>query len=136
MGTKKTPGLKNRGRSQAAEKTADMAQIIYCWRCRADVPMLEEHEWEVVAPHLSNAIEQIKKYRQEHKCSLAVARAQGYGQEALRVYEQLTGYCETNADALWHHRVNQYGPRCEACGKPYRTPSAVYCVACGAHGRK
>jgi hypothetical protein len=54
-----------------------MSQIMYCWRCRADVPMLEEHEWEVVAPHLFNAIQQIQKYRQEHGCSLAVARAQG-----------------------------------------------------------
>lgn len=37
---------------------------MYCWRCRADIPLLEEkEEWEIVAPHLFNAIQQIQKYR-------------------------------------------------------------------------
>ena len=94
--------------------------------------MLEEHEWDLVEPHLANSIQQIKNYREKHDCSLAVARAQGYGLEALRVYEQLTGYRETNADALWHHRISQFGPPCRVCDKPLRTASATICAACGA----
>ena len=27
-----------------------MAQIVWCWRCRESVPMLEPHEWSVMGP--------------------------------------------------------------------------------------
>ena len=94
--------------------------------------MLEEHEWQLVAPHLSNTIEQVKQHRQEHGVTLAEARAQGFGQEALRLYESLTGFRESNVDAIWHHRVSLYGEPCANCGKPLRTPTATFCAECGA----
>ena len=108
-----------------------VSQTLYCWRCDVDVPMLDDYEWDIVAPHLSNAIEQIKQYRQTHGVSLAEALDKGFGQEALRIYEKLTGFKETNATALWHHRISLYGPPCATCGKPLRTPSASICAACG-----
>lgn len=80
-----------------------------------DIPMLDEDEWGRVAPHLSNAIEQMKRYRQEHGVSLAEANQGGYGQRALQMYEELTGVAETNPDAPWHHRASLYGPPCASC---------------------
>jgi hypothetical protein len=109
-----------------------MAKTLYCWRCRIDVPMLDEDEWAEVEPHLVNAIERIKRYRAEHGVSLYEARRDGYGKDALERYFQITGFRETNADALWHHRLSDYGPPCDACGKPLRTPRAKLCAACGA----
>jgi hypothetical protein len=50
----------------------------------------------------------------------------------LEEYERLTGFHETNPNAVWHHRVSLYGPACSACGKPLRTPRAAKCMACGA----
>jgi hypothetical protein len=97
-----------------------------------DIPMLEDHEWDIVAPHLSNAIEQLKQYRLAHGVALSEAGVNGNGQEALRLYEKLTGFRESNVNAIWHHRVTLYGPRCAVCGKPLRTPSASFCAACGA----
>ncbi len=94
--------------------------------------MLTESEWERVGPELSNAIEQIKAYREQHNCSLAEARQKGLGRRALDVYEEITGFRETNPDALYHHRLSVYGPPCNACGKPLRTPQARSCAACGA----
>jgi hypothetical protein len=109
-----------------------VAQERYCWRCGVVVPMLDEHEWERVEPLLANAIEQIKSYREIHGCSLSDARAKGYGQEALQMYEAITGFHEKNPDVLWHHRLAIFGPPCAACGKPLRTPIAKFCAECGA----
>jgi hypothetical protein len=97
-----------------------------------DIPMLTEDEWERVAPHLANAVAQIKQYRDEHQCSLSEAHAKGFGQQALAAYEQITGFKETNPNALFHHRLSIYGPPCHACGKPLRTPQARYCAMCSA----
>ena len=105
-----------------------MPRTIYCWRCRKDIPMLTEEEWQLVSPYLTKSIEQIKRYRQEHGCSLAEATAKGFGEDALAVYEKITGFKEINAHALFHHRLSLYGPPCPSCGKPLRTPQAR-CVA-------
>ena len=92
--------------------------------------MLTEDEWEEVSPSLANAISQIKEYRELHQCSLAEASAKGFGQKALVAYERITGFKETNPNALFHHRLSIYGPPCRACGKPLRTPQAWFCAMC------
>ncbi|AXX99693.1 hypothetical protein BAR1_04680 [Profundibacter amoris] len=50
----------------------------------------------------------------------------------LAEYEKITGYRETNSNAIFHHIASQYGPPCAACNKPLRTPRATFCAACGA----
>ena len=65
-----------------------------------DMPMLEDHEWDLVAPYLENAIEQIKRYREKHQVSLSEANSKGYGHEALALYNQITGLKETNPTAI------------------------------------
>jgi hypothetical protein len=93
--------------------------------------MLDEDEYKQISPHLSDAIRQIQQYRQEHNVSLAEAKRDGYGREALRVYADMTGYQEIDPDRLWHHRLSRFGPPCHACGKPLRTPRAKFCAECG-----
>jgi len=107
-----------------------MAITMYCWRCKMDVPMLTEEEWQRVHPN--SYIEQLKRYREETGCSLSEAWEVGLGHLSLAAYEQITGFKETNPLAIFHHRVSLYGPPCHACGKPLRTPVANHCVACGA----
>ncbi len=107
-----------------------MAKILWCWRCQMEIPMLEEHEWDKIAPLLSNAVVRIKRYREEHGVSLAEAQ-QGWAQDALAAYFEMTGFRETNANALWHHRASLFGPPCATCGKPLRTPMAKHCAECG-----
>lgn len=109
-----------------------MAELHYCWRCKKQIPMLDESEWERLAPLLSNAVTEIRKYREQHGVSIAQARAEGYGREALEEYFSMTGHRETNPDALWRHRLIMYGPKCDCCGKLLRTARAKYCAACGA----
>lgn len=109
-----------------------MPRTVYCWRCRMELPMLTEAEWAIVSPLLTEAIRDLKRYRQSHGGSPAEARQQPFGDEALACYRQITGFEETNFDALYHHRLSLLGPDCHACNKPLRTPRAKLCAECGA----
>ena len=93
--------------------------------------MLTEAEWARVAPLLANPVQQIKQYRQDHGCSLAEAQLQ-FGQDALALYEAMTGFRGSTVSALFHHRLSLFGPPCHACGLPLRTAQANWCAACGA----
>jgi rRNA maturation endonuclease Nob1 len=44
---------------------------------------------------------------------------------------ELTGCFESDANAIWHHRLSDYGPPCRACGRLLRTKRARVCAACG-----
>ena len=93
--------------------------------------MLDESEWQTVAPLLGSSIESTKRLRQAQDASLAGAQTNIFGYLAMAKYNKLTGHPETNPDVLWHHRAALYGPPCTKCGKPLRTPQANLCAACG-----
>lgn len=107
-----------------------MAKTVHCWRCRTEIPMLDESEWERMHPRLTGRIEGVKAYRQAHGVGIAEARKHLDG-EALDLYREMTGYVETNAEAIWHHRMAIYGPPCKSCGHLLRTPRASFCASCG-----
>ena len=104
--------------------------IHYCWRCRTEMPMLDESEWAEVAPILDSTIRAIKTYREEHSVELAEARER-VADLACAAYERLTGRPETNYLAIYHHRLSLYGPPCPHCGRLLRTPKAAFCAECG-----
>jgi len=86
-----------------------------------EVPMLDESEFATV-PEL-------------YSLGMRTARKGGSRQEQFKAlldhYNGITGFDETEPNAIMHHRISMYGPPCEACGKPYRTPQAKFCAACG-----
>ncbi len=49
----------------------------------------------------------------------------------VKGYALFSGVVETVPNAVWHHVASLYGPPCEHCGKPLRTPRAGWCPACG-----
>ena len=108
-----------------------MPILTWCWRCQMDIPMLDEEEWQQMAPYLSGALSRIKEYRERTGRSLAEAWTAGLNQPALAMYAQITGFEETNINAIHHHRRSLYGPDCVTCGKPLRTERASFCAACG-----
>ncbi len=109
-----------------------MPRTLYCWRCDMELPMLDESEWAQLEPMLANAIGDLVALCRETGMGLGEARSSGLlGGRALSFYRQLTGFEETNLNALHHHRLSLYGPPCTSCGKPLRTPRAKLCAACG-----
>ena len=51
--------------------------------------------------------------------------------ELLDYYNTLTGENVTEPNVIMYHRIAQYGPPCEKCGKPYRNPLVSICTYCG-----
>jgi hypothetical protein len=95
-----------------------MSQLLYCWRCRMEIPMLDDNEGRYV-------LEPMRLNEQQNRDIASAKRL------VLQRYFEVTGFQETNANAIWHHQVSQYGPPCQNCGKPLRTPRATMCAACG-----
>jgi len=91
-----------------------MAEELFCWRCGVEMPMLDESEWARITPLLNAAV-----------------RDPAAREVALDLYEEMTGFRETNINAIFHHRIADHGAPCTSCGKPLRTPKASFCAACG-----
>ena len=84
-----------------------------------DIPMLNREEFAIASELYSKGFKKVKVNRQERF------------KELLDYYNDLTGFEETEPNAIMHHSIEQFGPDCENCGKPYRTPKAKLCLACG-----
>jgi rubrerythrin len=95
------------------------------------MPMLTEDEWLEVYPLLTLDIKKIQSLREEYKIGIkeATDRLQSEGCEK---YFEITGFRETNPNAIWHHRLAKYGPECPICGHLFRTSQASFCANCGA----
>jgi hypothetical protein len=94
-------------------------KIMWCWRCKMDLPMLDEDEFAIASKLYSDAFKMTGMSREERFRPL------------LDYYYSITGFKETEPNAIMHHRIADYGSPCENCSKPYRTPVATFCPACG-----
>ena len=114
-------------------------KVMWCWRCKMDIPMLEPDEVERVFAAQNRGLvtldpESFRRIQEEFAgdpdgLHQRLEFEREYG-GMLRQYEQITGFPETNPQALDHHQLALYGPPCEYCGKPLRTPDAKICGAC------
>src|SRR3954467_1910433 len=91
-------------------------RMLWCWRCKTEMPMLEEDEFREVMS-LRHAAPGTESLNEKFAPMLAA-------------YERITGFRETNPNAVFHHRLSQYGPPCQNCGRPLRTPQAKLCGSC------
>jgi len=94
---------------------------LWCWRCKMEVPMLNTEEYLIASKLYRSGFE-------KGKCNMT--RAQRF-KDLLDYHHELTGIKVNNPNAIMHHHVDLYGPPCENCSKPYRTPKAAFCAACG-----
>lgn len=82
-----------------------MAKLLYCWRCKMEVPMLDEQEWQQIGAPEGNLIQAMKDYQSRYGVTLAVAKGEA-PKEILARYKNLTGFEETNVNTLYHHRID------------------------------
>lgn len=94
--------------------------------------MLDEREYALVAKLYNAAFRATREFREEYQLPLVGLGIEERFRPMLDLYEQITGFRETVAAAVMHHRLALYGPPCAVCGKPLRTPRASRCVVCGA----
>lgn len=97
-------------------------EVLWCWRCKMELAMLNEEEYAVAEKLYSEGMRNFSSAGADRKKRF---------KSLLDYYMAITGEEETEPNAIMHHRIAQYGPPCENCGKPYRTPRASYCPACG-----
>lgn len=92
--------------------------MLWCWRCRQEMPMLDEEEFKVIYELYMHII------WSRHDRVGAELKVSEY-------YSKITGASHMHLNVIMHHRIALYGPPCENCGKPYRTNQASFCAACG-----
>jgi hypothetical protein len=103
---------------------------LWCWRCKGDKPMLDEQEFAEIAPLHTLGLQSVKRFRATTGAQLQDVPLPEHYQAMLARYEAITGFKETNPNAVWHHRLSLYGPPCKSCGKPLRSSKAKMCGSC------
>ena len=104
----------------------------YAFRIGQDAYLLDDDEWNEIAPFLKNRSRSIMNYRKERGCSIdAASRDERLGQAALDKYQSLTGTRLDHPDQLWGVRMRDYGSLCPNCNRLFRTPKAKMCAECG-----
>ncbi len=93
--------------------------------------MLDEKEFAVVSTIASDCLRGAKHFREQHGKTLGETPIQEIFRPVCEAYKRMTGMDEPNHNAIMHHRLSLYGPACEYCGKPLRTPRANFCASCG-----
>ena len=92
--------------------------------------MLDEEEFAEVASLYSAAVSGVKRFRAVSGADLKHATVHDLFEPVRQRYLQLTGFRETNENAIMHNRLALYGLPCKRCGKPLRTPKAILCGNC------
>jgi len=109
-------------------------KMLWCWRCQQEMPMLETAEAALVRQARLGGMQVVEEEARRRGRVLIPMQLEGtarFGQPMLEMYRLLTGFVETNPNAVLHHEVDQYGPPCPQCHKPLRTAEARFCAACG-----
>lgn len=92
--------------------------------------MLDEQKFAEIAPLHTLGLQSVKEYRASTGESLDDVPLAEHFHAMLVRYEAITGFEETNPNAVWHHRLSLHGPPCGSCGKPLRSPRAKICGSC------
>jgi hypothetical protein len=90
---------------------------LFCWRCGCEMPMLDEGEFAVIAGLYHDGIRLAKQVEHQPPHLLRATPREERFKACLDAYERLTGFRESNPNAVMHHRLVLYGPPCLVCGK-------------------
>lgn len=105
-------------------------KLLWSWRCKCEMPMLDEVEYAEVAQLYREGIRATKEFRERWGVPLKDALTEARFRPVRDAYERITGAKEVHENAIMHHRISLYGPLCKRCQKPLRTPRAKLCGSC------
>ena len=126
-------------------------KIDWCWACRHEHPMLDDHEFAAVWQAYQDALrhgepvypsegltprEALLKLQEsdDHPQASAAANTRQRLYRPLQdAYERVTGLSFEGGDpkVILHYRTSFYGPPCPHCGRLLRNPRARQCFECG-----
>ena len=99
--------------------------------------MLNEEEYgemEAIYARCLNRLMEALQFQNVSISELGEEREAECFRDVTEWYFQQTGDTEDHS-AVRHHRIALYGPACNHCGKPLRTPQASFCAECGGNRR-
>ncbi|RRA49340.1 hypothetical protein D1Y84_14695 [Acidipila sp. EB88] len=105
-------------------------QTLWCWRCKADVPMLDEAEFGELTRLYDGAFQAVQKLRAEQGLTLTQTPVHEMFEPVRMRYAEVTCGDDRYVNDARHHRLANYGPPCVQCGKPLRTVKAKLCGSC------
>ena len=105
-------------------------QTMWCWRCKQEMPILDEDEYAEIARLYKESTLAVKEYRRRWDASLADTPLSELFAPVCAEFERITGVKEPSENTIMHHRISLYGPPCKRCHKPLRSPNARICGAC------
>lgn len=107
------------------------AEMRYCWRCREEVPMLNDAADAELQAMWAEACETIARRKLSAVDSPEEDSKQPEMEAFCRRYWEITGKEWKMRHLTVYHRIADYGPPCIHCGKPLRTHNATTCLECG-----
>lgn len=105
-------------------------KVLWCWRCKAEMPMLDEEEFSRVDQLYGECMNASVANRRAFQLPDNMSMEERF-RPVVEAYEAITGLSDLHHNAIMHHRISLFGEPCVYCGKPLRTPNAKLCVACG-----
>ena len=106
-------------------------KVQWCWRCKKNVPMFNEEEYEIISKLYTDGLVVSKSYMKQQNAPVNQIPFSELYCLLIDTHEKMTGVRETNHDEIRKHRILDYGPPCPSCGKILRTPNAGKCFECG-----
>ena len=107
-------------------------KVLWCWRCRQEMPMLDEEEYAQAFRLYGECMKGAKEFRDRLGVPLQGLNINERFRPIREWYATLTGVRDCHQNAIMHHRLSAFGDPCLGCGKPLRSPRARMCAACGA----
>jgi hypothetical protein len=80
-------------------------KMLWCWRCRQEMPMLDEQEYTEAFRLYGECMKGAKEFRQQWNVPLASASIDEHFRPIREWYEQLTGVPGCHANAIMHQSL-------------------------------
>jgi hypothetical protein len=100
-------------------------EMHYCWRCKKELPFLDELEFGVISPLLGIKLD-IYLSPIENDDEIELLK-----RIPVDIFESITGYRLQCRSDIHHHRLSAVGSSCKGCDHLLRTHKASFCANCG-----